>query len=142
MTFAANDHQPSRSRAPAAQGLLPEAHRSTLLTTIARVRDVVERETRMLRSREPIELSVFNLQKRQGLLELTRQLRSLPGTIPDPEICNRLGDLRVDLEKNSAALQLHLKAVQEISAIVSRSIQDAESDGTYSMGMNLRNRYL
>lgn len=134
MTFAANDRHPA--------ALIPEGHRTSLLTTIERLRDLVGRETRMLRSREPIEHSAFNLQKRQGLLELTRQLRGLAGMIPDAEICNRLGDLRVDLEKNSDALHLHLRAVQEISAIVSRTIQDAESDGTYSMGINLRKKCL
>lgn len=132
MTLAANDRHAV---------LIPEPHRVTLLTTIERLRDIVGRETRMLRSRAPIELSGFNLQKRQGLLELTRQLRNLAGMIPDPEICNRLGDLRTDLQRNSDALQLHLKAVQEISAIVSRTIQDADSDGTYSMGMSQRKRY-
>lgn len=131
MMFAANDGHAV---------LLPEPRRMSLLATIERLRGVIGRETAMLRSRDPIELNAFNLQKRQGLLELTRQLRGLAGTVPDAELCNRLGDLRLDLEKNGAALQMHLDAVREIAAIVSRSIQEAESDGTYSMGCGARKR--
>jgi len=35
--------------------------------------------------------------------------------------------------RNQAALQMHLDAVREVSAIIAKSIQDVESDGTYSM---------
>ena len=33
---------------------------------------------------------------------------------------------------NQAALQVHLDAVREVSSIIARSIQEVESDGTYS----------
>jgi hypothetical protein len=41
--------------------------------------------------------------------------------------------LRASLIRNQAALQIHLDAVREVSAIIAHSIQEVESDGTYSL---------
>jgi hypothetical protein len=43
--------------------------------------------------------------------------------------------LRASLIRNQAALQIHLDAVREVSAIIARSIQEVESDGTYSLAI-------
>jgi hypothetical protein len=43
-----------------------------------------------------------------------------------------LGRLRGKLESNLAILETHMKAVQEISLLIARAIQEDDSDGTYS----------
>jgi hypothetical protein len=51
-----------------------------------------------------------------------------------------LAGLREKLQKNLAILQTHLDAVGAIAAIISRAIQEHESDGTYTpeLGRNGR----
>jgi hypothetical protein len=49
-----------------------------------------------------------------------------------------LTSLRSSLIRNQAALQIHLDAVREVSAIIARSIQEVESDGTYSLAGSSR----
>lgn len=132
--------QPARPQTLPAPAGSSNAQRAAFLATVERLKRVIDRETSMLRSQAPIDLDGYNQQKQQGLLELTRQIRALAGLVPDAEICNRLGELRAGLEKNSYALQTHLRAAQEVSAIVARTIQEAESDGTYSLGVNIRAR--
>ena len=50
----------------------------------------------------------------------------------DPRVVAHLTGLRTSLIRNQAALQMHLDAVREVSVIIARSIQEVESDGTYS----------
>jgi hypothetical protein len=60
-------------------------------------------------------------------------MRLFRGTEPQENVLQRLAILRSKLERNSTILQIHLRAVQEVAAIIARAIQDAESDGTYSI---------
>jgi len=57
-------------------------------------------------------------------------MRSLPGSLPDKAARQALLGLRAAHDENRALLRLHLQAVQEISAIVAKAMEDAESDGT------------
>ncbi len=58
--------------------------------------------------------------------------RSLDRSVFEAETKAPLARLRKKLERNLVSLQTHLKAVSEIAAIITRAIQDHESDGTYS----------
>ena len=110
--------------------------RDSLAKTIARVERVIDLETETLQRHQPIELSTFNHQKSHGLLELTRAMRTLRRTSFDPEILQDLARLREKLEKNLAALGIHLKAVRQVSALIARAIEDDNSDGTYSASIS------
>ena len=102
---------------------------------IDRLEELIEAETAALRSRTKIDLKEFNHRKSHGLLELSRAMRQREGAILDAAIRARLAGLRAKLETNRAVLKMHLEAVREISSIVSDTIRNAESDGTYSLSV-------
>ncbi len=98
---------------------------------IARMETVVDQETELLRENRAVELTEFNCRKQQGLLEISRILRNFSSL--DLERVDRqcIGRLSRKLEANRQMLVYHLKAMDEISGLLSRAIQEAESDGTY-----------
>ena len=59
-------------------------------------------------------------------------MRLAPSEGTDPRLVPQLARLRASLVRNQTALQIHLDAVREVAAIIARSIQEVESDGTYS----------
>jgi len=81
----------------------------------------------------PVDFDAFSQRKNRGLLELTRTMRLTQGVEVDPRVVAQLTGLRASLVRNQATLQMHLDAVREVSAIIARSIQEVESDGTYSL---------
>lgn len=116
--------------------------RENLAKTIVRVARIIDLETEMLRLYRPIDLATFNHQKSHGLLELTRAMRALTPDSLDREILQDLARLREKLEKNLAVLDIHLKAVRQVSALIARAIEDDNSDGTYSASINRAVRQL
>ncbi len=109
----------------------PETY-DAFFSLMARLEVVIERETEMLRAHRHDGLTESTRQKRQGLLELNRMLRSMENTIPSQDIISRLADFRKRLASNDAALKIELRAAQEVNAIIVRVMRDMESDGTYS----------
>lgn len=105
--------------------------------TIDRLEDILVEETHALRSRRSPDLREFNNRKSQALLELSRVARLLGSGPLDDDLQGRLTELRRKLEDNLGVIRMHLDAVKEIAAVVSGSIQDAQSDGTYSRGTRL-----
>ncbi len=103
------------------------------LKVVERLEDVIDTETKVLEEHRHAQLAEFNHRKRQGFLELNRVMRLFHTGGPHEDVRARLGILRGKLERNSTILQIHLRAVQEVAAIIARAIQDAQSDGTYSM---------
>ncbi len=118
------------------------ALRENLVKTVVRVARIIDLETEMLQLYRPIDLATFNHQKSHGLLELTRAIRALAPASFDPEILQDLARLREKLEKNLAVLDIHLKAVRQVSALIARAIEDDNSDGTYSASINQAVRQL
>jgi hypothetical protein len=102
---------------------------------IERLEEVVDQETAALKSRVGVDLADFSNRKSQGLLDLSRALRSHDGLARDKAALARLAGLRAKLDANRAALKIHLDAVREVATVLADAIRDAESDGTYSPGM-------
>jgi hypothetical protein len=102
---------------------------------VARLEDVLDQETAALRARGAVDLKSFNNRKSHGLLDLSRALRVYEGTEPEAALRARLAGLRAKLDENSRVLKIHLDAVREIAAVIADAIRDAESDGTYSVGI-------
>jgi hypothetical protein len=103
------------------------------LSAIERLKATIDEETEKLALRSLVDFDGFSQRKNRGLLELTRAVRLTQGAEADPRVVAHLTRLRASLVRNQAALQMHLDAVREVSAIIAKSIQDVESDGTYSM---------
>lgn len=108
---------------------------SSTLTAIDRLKATIDEETEKLEVRAVVDFDAFSQRKNRGLLELTRAMRLMQDVKTDPRITPQLTQLRASLIRNQAALQIHLDAVREVSAIIARSIQEVESDGTYSLAI-------
>lgn len=98
---------------------------------IARVEAVVDQETALLRENRAVQLAEFNMRKQQALLELNRVLRNVSQVDLKRLERDSVARLVRKLEENRQLLAHHLRAMDEISALVSRALQEAESDGTY-----------
>ena len=133
----AESPDPSRNLVPL-NGSRPPASFEACLRAIERVEQVVEQETLALRRRELGALADFNHRKSHGLLELTRAVRTLGAADDARNLALPLRNLQAKLTENSIALQMHLKAVQEVSGLMARAIRDGESDGTYSASGRFR----
>ncbi|MCI4678802.1 flagellar protein FlgN [Rhodoblastus acidophilus] len=105
-----------------------------LYDALDRMEAAIEQETAILRENGATELTDFNHRKRQGLLEINRILRNFDAA--DLAGVDRTRVLRLvgKLEENQRMLAHHLKAVDSIAALLTRAMQDAESDGTYGRG--------
>ena len=103
-----------------------------LLLAIERLQGTLDAENAQISSRRAVDFNEFNLRKSQGLLELTRLMPIVAASEIDPKLRAALLGLRSKLEDNRRILRVQLKAVQEVSEIISRTIQAGLSDGTYS----------
>ena len=103
------------------------------MTVVDRLQGVIDYETDSLSRHVAVDLADLNRQKRQGMLELNRLMRSL-STRPASEVVReRLTDLGASIERNRAVLEVQLSAVREIADIIAAVMRDAEWDGTYSV---------
>lgn len=106
---------------------------SNALVAIERLKATIDEETDKLEARAVVDFDTFSQRKNRGLLELTRAIRQVADVQADPRLTPNLTHLRASLIRNQAALQIHLDAVREVSSIIAKSIQEVESDGTYSL---------
>ncbi len=111
----------------------PHDSPGALLNAVVRLEQVVEQETAALAERRSVELSDFSHRKSHGLLELTRALRHVDVRSLEPKTVERVRALRGKLDRNRAALAMHLKAAQEVSGLVTAAIREVDSDGTYGV---------
>ena len=65
-------------------------------------------------------------------------MRAVGAEARDPGMREELERLSGKLKRNLATLEIHLKAVREVCALISRAIQTEESDGTYSSAIHRR----
>jgi len=105
-----------------------------LQDALDRMEAVIDQETAILRENRVAELTEFNRRKRQGLLELNRILRHFAGNAMGGVDRLRVLRLVAKLEDNQQMLAHHLKAVDSIAGLLTRAMQEAESDGTYGRG--------
>ena len=116
--------QPTRgAQPPAAAAALPIIER--LIATL-------EAENRDLEHGRRVKYEVYSLNKNQGLLELNRLLPALAVAAAAGPLRDALAELHAKLEINRRALAVQLKACEAVSEIITRAIQDGQSDGTYT----------
>jgi hypothetical protein len=115
--------QPTRGAQSAAAAARPIIER--LIATI-------DAENRDLEQGRRVKYEVYSLNKNQGLLELSRLLPALAGAAAAGPLRDALAELHAKLEINRRALAVQLKACEAVSEIITRAIQDGQSDGTYT----------
>ncbi len=101
---------------------------------IERLEATIDAETTALAANSTGRIVDLTRQKRQGFLELNRIMKAMERTIPSQDILARLAAFRGRLEENDTVLRIHLRAVQEVTALIVKVMRDSESDGTYSRG--------
>jgi uncharacterized protein YfeS len=107
---------------------------AALYDALDRMEATIEQETAILRENRSVDLTDFNHRKHQGLLEINRILRNFDEAGLAAMDRTRVKRLVARLDDNQAMLAHHLKAVDAIAALLSRAMQEAESDGTYGRG--------
>jgi len=106
--------------------------RGIIETAVNRLAEIVDEETAALRAHAPIDLKASNDRKSLGLMELNRVLRLIENGKPEPATRQALERLNEKLEANGYFLKLHMDAVRCVAAIISKTVSEADSDGTYS----------
>ena len=115
--------QPTRGAQSPAAAALP---------IIERLAATIDAENRDLEQGRRVKYEVYSLNKNQGLLELSRLLPALAGAAAAGPLRDALAELHAKLEINRRALAVQLKACEAVSEIITRAIQDGQSDGTYT----------
>ncbi len=101
------------------------------LSCIDRLEQLVESETQALKAFGPINFEESNGRKTRALFEFLRASRSVQAQAP-ATIRTKLTSLQAKLAENASMLDQHLSAMREIAGIMIRTMEMAESDGTYS----------
>ena len=115
--------QPTRGAQSPASAALPIVER--LIATL-------HAENLDLEQGRRVKYEAYSLSKNQGLLELSRLLPALAGAAAAGPLRDALSELHAKLEINRRALAVQLKACEAVSEIITRAIQDGQSDGTYT----------
>ena len=115
--------QPTRGAQPPA---------ATALPIIERLIATIDAENLDLEQGRRVKYEVYSLNKNQGLLELSRLLPGLAVAAAAGPLRDALAELHAKLEINRRALAVQLKACEAVSEIITRAIQDGQSDGTYT----------
>jgi hypothetical protein len=105
-------------------------------SAVERLEQVIDLETKVLNEHKSADLREFNRRKSHGLLELNHAIRALGDMASTEEVRRYLARLRDKLDTNRTVLRTHLQAVREIAAIITRVIEENDSDGTYSAFTN------
>ncbi|RYB03038.1 flagellar protein FlgN [Lichenibacterium ramalinae] len=129
--FGTTRRRAASPAAPAPEAATP-AVVMAFIAVVDRVEGVVEAETEALTRNLPADMTELGNRKRQGLLEMSRALKAAAAAGPRAEIRDRLARFAGRLERNRAVLGTQLFAVREIAEIIAQTLQDADSDGTYS----------
>ena len=125
-------HPPRRAQSPAAAAAHPIIER--LIATI-------EAENRDLGQGRRVKYEAYSQAKNQGLLELNRLIPALAGAAAAAgPLRDALAELHARLEINRRSLAVQLKACEAVSEIITRAIQDGQSDGTYTVSTWSRSR--
>jgi len=111
-----------------------------LMKSLDRLEETLELETKALLAHDLSNLEEFNRRKSHSLLEISRLVRTTEKAALDLRATERLQKLKLKIEQNQEILERHMRAVQEVSNIITHAIQRADSDSTYSANL-LRTGY-
>ena len=110
----------------------PDPQISAPLTlAVRRATDAIREETRALRANPTADLKVFEYGKSRALLDLTRARTMVPPGLMPEQLKEDLAEFKGVLQENIDLLSLHMNAVSEVVEMLSRTMIDFDSDGTY-----------
>ena len=103
-----------------------------LLNLITELLQVLELEQKTLKNETDIDLEEISDRKLQLLASLSRAKRDANGISPSTDLSHKVNELRKVLEENRRALEIHIRAVNDVANTITGVIKDHESDGTYT----------
>ncbi|WP_299812785.1 hypothetical protein [uncultured Roseibium sp.] len=106
-------------------------HSAPLIIAVKRAINAVRDETQALRADPTADLKRFEYAKSQALLDLSRARSAVPPNAFSSELKADLSEFKGVLEENVGLLRLHMNAVSEVVQMMSRTMIDFDSDGTY-----------
>jgi len=103
-----------------------------LTDQLSRLGSLLDQETTMLATGRLPDMTPYLQRKNMLLLQL--ESHPVP-TDPQhsPALLRELASVRGKLARNLGALQLNIRALQELNELLAERHRSAESDGTYSM---------
>lgn len=109
-----------------------EASQDAFISCVARLENIIESETRILKGGGKVDFDVLNQRKMHALLEFLQVSRNASsGSMT--RAAERIKTLQKLLAENAELLDRLLQATQEITTLIVHHIRESESDGTYSM---------
>jgi hypothetical protein len=102
------------------------------LPIVERLIATIEAENSDLEHGRRARYETYSRSKNQGLLELIRLVPALAGAVAAGPLRDAFADLHEKLEINRRSLAVQLKACEAVSNIITRAIQEGQSDGTYT----------
>lgn len=106
--------------------------REAVLSAISRLESVLGEEITALAKPAAADLSSTNNKKSHLLVDLNSALQTLRPSDVDHSIVSGLMQLREKLADNMSVLRMHMEAAKEISSVLSESVLNSQSDGTYT----------
>lgn len=106
-------------------------HSAPLAIAVRRAISAVRDETCALRADPTADLKLFEYSKSQALLDLTRARDAVPPASFSTELKSDLEEFKEVLKENADLLRLHMNVVTEVVQMMSKTMIEYESDGTY-----------
>lgn len=122
---------PAETAEASDKAALTPASEAAFIRCIERLEEMIDAETRILKSCARVDFEALNLRKTHALLEFTRVARNMPAQTSEPAR-RKLARLCERLAVNTEVLDQHLRAMQEIANLIVDCIRSDVSDGTYS----------
>jgi hypothetical protein len=111
---------------------MPALRSADLSAIVGRIENTIEEETAGIRTNPDFDIRASNARKSRYLYELNKAARNINLGEISPEQREQLSGLRDKLAANEAVIRAHINAVTEVAALIQKTIQRAETDGTYS----------
>ena len=110
----------------------PNAADLHLMNLVTELLKVLADEQQALNNLGDFDLEEISDRKLQLLAAFTRAKRD-PRNVPQSiELNRKVQELRVALDENRSALELHIRAVNDVADTIANVIKDYDSDGTYT----------
>ncbi len=114
------------------QAIEPNVADQHLLNLISELLEVLDFEEKALSQEADFDLEELSDRKLQLLAAFSRAKRD-PKNIPQTaELDRKVQELRIALDENRRALEIHIRAVNDVADTISSVIKDHDSDGTYT----------
>ena len=105
---------------------------ASAIAIMRRIEETIDAETTAIRTDPAFDLKASNARKSRHLYELNKALKGANEEGLTSAHRDALLRLRAKLAANEATIKAHMSAVSEVAALLRETIEQAQTDGTYS----------